>query len=67
MVQVYQPNETDFTVNGDVLFPIECTDDVELNGVWTRILAHPIDEEGRWKHIVNNAVIKAPSHNGEQL
>lgn len=67
MVQVYQPNETDFTVNGDVLFPIECTDDVELNGVWTRILSHPIDEEGRWKHIVNNAVIKAPSHNGEQL
>ena len=32
-----------------------------------RKLSHPIDREGRWKYIVENAVIKMPSFNGDQL
>ena len=28
---------------------------------------HPIDKDGRWKYLVEDAVIKAPSFNGEQL
>ena len=28
---------------------------------------HPIDKDGRWKYLIEDAVIKAPSFNGEQL
>lgn len=68
MIQVYSPENTDYTKNGDiVLTPEEATIDVELNGAWTATIIHPIDEEGRWKSIVEEAVVKMPSFNGEQL
>jgi phage minor structural protein len=38
-----------------------------LNGAWELSLSHPIDQEGRWKYIVEEAVVKVPSFNGEQL
>lgn len=41
--------------------------EVILNGSWRGILSHPIDDEGRWKYIEENAVIKMPSFNGDQL
>ena len=33
----------------------------------TATIEHPIDDEGRWKYITDNAVVKMPSFNGEQL
>lgn len=68
MIQIYQPGNNNFTRNGDaVLLPIECTAHIALNGSWTVDIAHPLDEEGRWKTLEVGAVIKAPSFNGEQL
>ncbi len=68
MIQVYSPENTDYTKNGDIILtPEEATIDVELNGAWTATIIHPIDKEGRWKSIVEEAVVKMPSFNGEQL
>lgn len=62
MIQVYSPDNTDFDKNGDmVLMPSSCTINAELNGAWTIDLEHPLDIEGRWKWIVETAVIKVPS------
>ena len=68
MIQVYSPDNTDYEKNGDMpLLPSSAEIHVILNGAWTAELIHPIDEEGRWKYIVENAVVKMPSFNGEQL
>lgn len=68
MIQVYSPDNTDYEHNGNMtLFPEEATIHVVLNGEWTATIEHPIDQEGRWKYIVDNAVVKMPSFNGEQL
>ena len=68
MIQVYSPNNTNYTKNGNVvLLPEEAQIVVELNGAWEATLIHPIDEEGRWEYLVDNAVVKMPSWNGEQL
>lgn len=62
MIQIYSPDNTDFEKNGDmVLMPSSCVISAELNGAWTINLKHPLDEEGRWKHIEEMAVIKVPS------
>ena len=47
--------------------PEEAEIHVILNGEWTATIEHPIDDEGRWKYITDNAVVKMPSFNGEQL
>lgn len=68
MIQIYKPENTDYKNNGDMpLIPEEAIIHVVLNGEWTATLEHPIDEEGRWKYIVDNAVVKMPSFNGDQL
>lgn len=68
MIQVYSPGNTDYEKNGDMpLLPSSAEIHVVLNGAWTAELIHPIDEEGRWKYIVENAVVKMPSFNGKQL
>lgn len=68
MIQVYSPDNTDYEHNGDMtLHPEEATIHVILNGEWTATMEHPIDSEGRWKYIVDNAVVKMPSFNGDQL
>lgn len=65
MIQIYKPTNINFDFNGDMtLFPLSCELDTNT---WQLQLIHPIDEEGRWKYIVEEAVIKAPSFNGEQL
>ena len=38
----------------------------KISGAWEVTLEHPLDDEGRWKYIVDNAVVKMPSFNGEQ-
>lgn len=68
MIQVYSPDNTDYEHNGNMtLLPEEATIHIVLNGEWTAAIEHPIDQEGRWKYIVDNAVVKMPSFNGEQL
>ena len=68
MIQIYSPQNTDFNNNGNiVLFPTECTMTANLNADWVLSLKHIIDEQGRWKFIVDGAVIKAPSFNDDQL
>lgn len=68
MIQIYNPDNTNFDQNGDMtLFPTSATVHPILNGAWEAELTHPIDREGRWKHIVKNAVVKMPSFNGDQF
>lgn len=68
MIQLYNPTNTDYTRNGDMtLTPTSAQVHVILNGAWEASLEHPIDAEGRWKHITEDAVVKMPSFNGEQL
>ena len=68
MIQVYSPGNDNFTKNGNaVIFPISCEINAEINSSWILELITPLDDEGRWKLLEVNAVIKAPSFNGDQL
>lgn len=68
MIQIYKPENTNFEANGDMpLLPEKALVHATLNGAWSLELQHPIDEEGRWKYITEEAVVKVPSFNGEQL
>lgn len=68
MIQIYSPDNTDYERNGNmVLFASSAKARAVLNGAWTAELSHPIDEEGRWKYITEESVVKMPSFNGEQL
>lgn len=68
MIQIYNPENTDFEKNGNMtLFPSAATVNAKISGAWEVTLEHPLDDEGRWKYIVDNAVVKMPSFNGEQL
>ena len=68
MIQIYKPENTNFEANGDMpLLPEKALVHATLNGAWNLELQHPIDGEGRWKYIADEAVVKVPSFNGEQL
>lgn len=68
MIQIYSPTNTNYKKNGDMtLMPSEATVHPILNGAWEASLSHPLDAEGRWKYIVDEAVVKMPSFNGDQL
>lgn len=68
MIQAYRLENKNYSQNGDmVLVPTRAIVHPILNGSWTAELSHPIDREGRWKYVVENAVIKMPSFNGDQL
>ena len=68
MIQVYAENNTQYNKNGNItLIPIEAYTESELNGTWTATIVHPIDPEGRWEYLTEQAVVKMPSWNGDQL
>lgn len=68
MIEVYRTDNTEYEKNGDMpLLPIKARVNVELNGTWVLELEHPIDDEGRWKYLEEEAVVKCPSFNGDQL
>lgn len=68
MIQVYKPSNTEYEKNGDMtLFPEIAEVHAILNGSWEATLKCPIDKEGRWKYLTDEAVIKMPSFNGDQL
>lgn len=61
MIEIYQTNNTNFGMNGDMtLMPEVCVIDAALNETWEMRLEHPIDEDGRWRYITEGAVIAAP-------
>lgn len=67
MIQIYLPDNTDYELNGDmVLEPISCECEMVLNDEWHLELEHPIDEDGKFKTIVREAVISAPTPMGER-
>ena len=67
MIQIYDVGNHAFEWNGDVvLIPTECTLAANLNGSWTLTMKHPLDDEGRWKHIGEEAVIVADTFVGEK-
>lgn len=68
MIQIYKKKNTDFSKNGDSpIFPSSAVVNAELNGAWTLELEHPIDDRKTWKFIGEEAVIKVPSFNGDQM
>ena len=67
MIQIYAPENTNFDMNGDeVLVPSVCEMEAELGGAWFLNMTHPIDAEGKWKNIVKEAVISAPTFMGKK-
>lgn len=67
MIQIYAPDNTNFDLNGDmVLLPSRCDVQAELGGMWALEMNHPIDDEGRWKHIVQEAVVSVPTFMGKK-
>lgn len=68
MIQIYKAFNKDQTRNGDmVLMPSSATTHAVLNGSWSAELTHPIDPEGRWEYIEEEAIVEMPSFNGKQL
>ncbi len=68
MIQIYCAGNTNYEKNGDMtLTPSYATVHAILNSLWQAELTHPIDREGRWKYITEEAVVKMPSFNGDQL
>ena len=68
MIQIYKADNTAYDKNGDMsLTPSSASVHVILNGSWEANIEHPVDEDGRWRYIVEGAVAKMPSFNGEQL
>lgn len=68
MIQIYKPNNSDFTHNGDaVIFPEYAEFTSELNGVWSGNISVPVAEGSGYELVMEEAVVKMPAYNGEQL
>ena len=61
MIHVYDPGHEYFNSNGDaVLTPISGSHRNVAGGSYDLKMVHPIDPEGKWTHLVPDAIIKAP-------
>ena len=59
MITIYTPTTSDFSTNGlGVLEPLSCVLDVTINGAWKLELEHPFDEDGKYKKVEKNNIIK---------
>ena len=66
MIQVYARGNENFDSNGDMtLLPTNCELSTEINGAWELTMSHPIDKEGRWEYLEEEAVISAPTFQDE--
>lgn len=65
MIQIYSPDNTDYTKNGTVLLPTSCELNIEINSTWSVELINPLDD--RFKNIVENAVLSVPTSYGQNL
>lgn len=62
MIQVYARGNENYDSNGDMtLLPTTCELPAEINGAWELTMRHPLDKEGRWKYLEEEAVISAPT------
>lgn len=60
MICIYSKNNIDYTKNGDaVLIPTSAYLQITINGAWQLKLTHPYDAEGRYKYLIEGAVIQA--------
>ena len=61
MICVYDIGNSNYTGNGNaVLQPKECKLKNVAGGNYDLTMTHPIDPEGKWKHLVPGAIIRAP-------
>ena len=61
MICVYDIDNIDFEKNGDaVLTPTSGTIKQVAAGKYTLDMVHPIDQWGKWEHLVPEAIIRAP-------
>lgn len=62
MIQCYEKDNTNYDTNGDItLLPTQCELSTEINGTWELTMSHPIDSDGRWEYLSEEAVISAPT------
>ena len=67
MIQCYKADNTNYENNGDItLFPTSCELSTEINGTWELTMSHPIDSDGRWKYLSEEAVISAPTFQSDK-
>lgn len=68
MIQLYVKGNSDYENNGNhVICPTSCIVDRQLNGAWELTMKAPIDEEKKHEDITTEAVIKAPTPDGDRL
>ena len=61
MICVYDIGNSNFAGNGDaVLIPTDCPTKMIAGGNYDLQMTHPIDPDGKWKHLVPGAIIKIP-------
>ena len=63
MINVYDSKEIDFSKNGLIVLSdcISCNINEELNGLYELELEYPLDENGKWKQLLEGNIIKADS------
>ena len=69
MIQIYDRNNKNYEANGDFeLLPKRCEYEYYLNGACELTLVHDYDPVGRWKLLLNENIISAPTpHSEKQL
>jgi phage minor structural protein len=68
LITIYEATETSFDTLGlGALMPSTCKIAESLNGQYELDMIHPIDAEGKWEKLANGRIIKASTHDGEQL
>lgn len=61
MICVYDIGNENLEGNGDaVLLPVQCEHTQVAAGKYDLTIRHPLDPDGKWKHIVPEAIIRAP-------
>ena len=68
MITIYNATETTFTSLGlGALAPTVCEIIEDINGQYELYMEHMIDDNDKWPRLANDRIIKAPTHDGEQL
>ena len=61
MISIFSPGNNNFDGNGNaVLMPVACTHIQRAAGSYDLTIRHPMDPDGKWKFIVEEAIIRAP-------
>lgn len=62
MIELYKRGNRNYTFNGDhCLDPEKCELTMEKNGTWSLEMIHPLDKEGKYKDITEEAVLAVPT------